>query len=132
MKDKVDQNPNTKKMKIDLHALIDEIAKINELGDIDSDMAVVKARKIIETIITDLTERAGVKKPNLKETIDFLYYKRTLIPPEIFSLLSTIRVFGNLGGHFELGNSRKISRKNVKLIGDMTANIVEWYITSEI
>jgi hypothetical protein len=131
LKDQIINNPRADKVKIDSLKLIDEIIKMDKIGEIDRELAVGKARKIIETIITDLANRFGGKKDDLHETIKFLYLKQ-VIPKKINSLLNTIRIYGNLGLHYKPHEISKISLQDVKLIGMMTASIVEWYVTSDI
>jgi hypothetical protein len=130
LKDQIINNPRADKLKIDSLKLIDEIIKMDKIGEIDRELAVGKARKIIETIITDLANRFGGKKENLHETIKFLYRKQ-VIPKKINSLLNTIRIYGNLGLHYKPHEISNISLQDVKLIGMMSASIVEWYVTSE-
>jgi hypothetical protein len=127
LKDQIMNNPRADKLKIDSLKLIDEIIKMDKIGEIDRELAVGKARKIIEIIITDLANRFGGKKDDLYETIKFLYHKQ-VIPKKINSLLNTIRIYGNLGLHYKPHEISKISLQDVKLIGMMTASIVEWYV----
>jgi len=130
LKDQIMKNPRADKLRIDSLKLIDEILKMDKIGEIDCELAVGKARKIIEIIITDLSNRFGGKKENLHETINFLYRKQ-VIPKKINSLLNTIRIYGNLGLHYKPHKVSDISLQDVKLIGMMSANIVEWYVTSD-
>ena len=130
LKDQIMKNPRADKLRIDSLKLIDEILKMDKIGEIDCELAVGKARKIIEIIITDLSNRFGGKKENLHETINFLYRKQ-VIPKKINSLLNTIRIYGNLGLHYKPHKVSNISLQDVKLIGMMSASIVEWYVTSD-
>lgn len=96
LKDQIMKNPRADKLRNDSLKLIDEIIKMDKIGEIDCELAVGKARKIIEIITTDLSNRFGGKKKDLNETIKFLYRKQ-VIPTKINSLLATIRIYGNLG-----------------------------------
>ena len=53
LKDQIMNNPRADKLKVDSLQLIDEIIKMDKIGEIDRELAVGKARKIIETIITN-------------------------------------------------------------------------------
>lgn len=128
LKDQIRQNSKADNIKLDSLNLLDEIAKIDKLGEIDCAAAVGKARKIIEIIISELSTKIGGNKETLFNTISHLHQNK-IIPSKIFTLLTAIRKYGNIGLHYNPSEDNKLTLQDVKLIGMMTANIVEWYVT---
>lgn len=112
--------------------LIDEIIKIDRVGEIDPEAAIAKARKVIEIIITDFhVKHVRGKGKNLHEMIETLYSKG-IIPQKVYVYLDTVRKVGNLSVHYQPNRIEDVTLYDVKLIGMITARIVEWYITSTI
>jgi hypothetical protein len=112
--------------------LIDEMIKIDRVGEIDPEAAIAKARKVIEIIISDIYgKHPGDKGKTLYDMIETLH-KKGIIPEKVHVYLDTVRKIGNLSVHYQPNRIEDVNLHDVKLIGMITARIVEWYITSTI
>lgn len=108
--------------------LINEMKKVELLGKIDVDAAIGKARKITEIVIKELyTKHIGGRFKPLFEMIELLH-TRGILPRKIHSYFNTVRIVGNLSVHYESNNVENVTMSDVKIIGILTAYIVEWYI----
>jgi tetratricopeptide (TPR) repeat protein len=109
--------------------LISAIIKIDQVGDIDPESAIGKARKVTEIVITDLhVQEFGQRGKDLFGMINSLY-KQHVIPRRVYNYFETVRKFGNLTVHYHPQNLSDVTKDDVKIIGLITANIVQWYIT---
>jgi hypothetical protein len=112
--------------------LIDAIMRIDQVGNIDPEAAIGKARKVTEMMIHDLYMRHIHRRgKNLVSMITVLHEK-DILPDKIFTYLETVRKLGNLSVHYSPNKAADITRYDVKVIGIITASIVQWYITSAV
>lgn len=125
----VPSSPRLKEASVDL---IDEIIRIDQVGNIDPAAAIGKARKVTEIMIHDLYLRHINKHgKNLVSMITALHEK-SILPDKIFTYLETVRKLGNLSVHYSPNKVTEMTRYDVKVIGIITASIVQWYITSAV
>ncbi len=130
LREKIETGSGEKKLKIASADLIDEVIKIEQIGQIDPEAAIAKARKVIEIIISDLYHRYIANKgKHLHDMIKTLYSQK-LLPKKIWQYFETIRNVGNLSVHYQLNHTDKCTATDLKLIGIITSLIVDWYITS--
>lgn len=109
--------------------LIADLSRIDRIGKIDPEAALGKARAVTECVVAPLyTRHIDEKVKPLFDMIEELY-KRGHLPSKIWSLLHTVRVVGNLSVHYQIDPSDKITPADVSLIGMITAQIIEWYIS---
>ena len=110
--------------------LIDAIIRIDQVGNIDPEAAIGKARKVTEIMIHDLHLRhINRRGKNLVSMITVLHEEK-ILPDKIFTYLETVRKLGNLSVHYSPNKAADITGYDVKVIGIITARIVQWYITS--
>jgi Domain of unknown function (DUF4145) len=113
-------------------ALIEELSRIDRIGKIDPEAAIGKARAVTESLVTPLyLKHSGEKVKPLFEMIEQLR-DLAVLPAKISSLLHTVRVVGNMSVHYRPDALEKITPSDVSLIGMITAQIIEWYIASDL
>ena len=110
--------------------LLDLLSTIDQLGTIEPEAGIARARKVTEEVITPLhTKHLGPSNKPLFEQIEALHTNKH-IPKNVYSYLNTVRTVGNLSVHYQPKDLVRMTASDLKLIGFITAVIIEWYITS--
>lgn len=113
--------------------LIEDIIKIGQVGEIDAEAAIAKARKVAEFVAQDLyiTRHQSKKAGKLVDMIQWLN-EQNILPSKIYEYFEEVRKVGNRSVHASLNPSQKVDVTEVSRIGMFTARIVEWYIMSNV
>ncbi len=59
-------------------------------------------------------------------------YSISIIPKNIYAYFHMIRILGNLSVHYDPVNINAVNLQDIKIISIVMANIVNWYISSDV
>jgi hypothetical protein len=103
------------------------VDKALELVAIDPEMALAKARKVLESIIEDLYSRClqqPVGNRDFRNQVNALQQKKHL-PPSLGAKANYVRDYGNFGAH---PTEEEFSDRDALKILDSLLDIIEWYL----
>jgi formylglycine-generating enzyme required for sulfatase activity len=110
--------------------LRDGIRKAVSIADDDVEMALVRARKVLEYIIRDVHERRANEPPGARALDELV--KRVLkdghLPERLGAYAETIRRLGNVGAH---GFGERVTEADVYRSLTSLLPILEWYFQEE-
>jgi formylglycine-generating enzyme required for sulfatase activity len=111
-------------------SLREGIRKTLEMAELDPEMALIRARKVLEYVVRDVFERRVNEPPGTRplENLVQRLVKDGHLPPRLEAFTESIRKLGNLGAH---GFDKGISAADVYLSLDQLTKILEWYFETE-
>ncbi len=106
------------------------IRKTLEMAELDPEMALIRARKVLEYVVRDVFERRVNEPPGTRplENLVQRLVKDGHLPPRLEAFTESIRKLGNLGAHYF---DKGISAADVYLSLDQLTKILEWYFETE-
>jgi len=127
LKDSLEKFDQSEKLNDISLKLIEDVFKIEKIGNYDFKNGIALARRIIEYLLTDLCDRNGLNNAgSVYENIDLLC-RHEILPDKIKNYFHFIRKFGNIGVHNKSNYESDFNITDVIIVRMTTAYLLKWY-----